>query len=226
MQASPTIHGRISNLAKTFEIRQHSNSNSNFITSLLRCISIMQKLQFLEKYLSGIGKLKRHIPVAVCGFVQTQGRRSKAYMRSRARDVETQHYKTSTTLLLHHSCTSHALHNKHNTWLLTSLLSGTLSNLSHHSLKSELTFKVTQGHVLRGHWKGDEVLITLYNNAGFFTSKASKEIASEGTENAVFDNPTVVWHLSSGNPCEYAHKSYTARNLPETRVIALHLCCW
>jgi len=34
MQASPTIR-RISNLAKKLEIRQHSNSNSNFVTSLL-----------------------------------------------------------------------------------------------------------------------------------------------------------------------------------------------
>ena len=33
MQASPTIR-RISNLAKKLEIRQHSNSNSNFVTSL------------------------------------------------------------------------------------------------------------------------------------------------------------------------------------------------
>jgi len=45
-----------------------------------------------------------------------------------------------------------------------------------------------------------------------FISKASEEIPSESTKIAVFDNRTVLWRPSPGNPRKYPHKPYIVRN--------------
>jgi len=76
-------------------------------------------------------------------------------------------------------------------------------------------FKVTQGHVFWGEWKGDK---GVSNNIGL-NAKASEETVSENTENCRFRQPRYlltppVQGTSPNIPIDLI--------LPETKVVALH----